>query len=73
MKRKFNWVKLWVIRRKILDIDLGGGAKVYKFLYLLVRKYSSTIHMTVILPDFCILKHYLILRLCSQEYNVVEL
>ena len=65
MKRKFNWVKLWAIRRKIFNIDLGGYIEVYKFLYLLVRIYSSTIYAIISLPSFYILKRYLILRLYS--------
>ena len=73
MKRKFNWVKLWAIKRKIFNVNLGGGVEVYKFLYLLVRKCSSTIRITAILPNSYVLKRYLILRLYSQEYNVVEL
>ena len=49
----------------MFNIDLGGRIEVYKFLYLLVRIYSSTIYVIISLPSFYILKRYLILRLYS--------
>ena len=63
MKGKLNWVKLWAVKRKIFNGYLGSGAELYKLLYLLVRLYSYNIYAITFLPNFYILKPYLILRL----------
>ena len=65
MKGKFNWVKLQAVRRKIFNRYLGGRVELYKLLYLLVRLYSYNIYIITFLPNFYILKRYLILRLYS--------
>jgi hypothetical protein len=65
MKGKLNWVKLWVVRRKIFNGYLGGGAELYKLLYLLVRLYSYNIYTVTFLPNSYVLRRYLILRLYS--------
>ena len=72
MKGKFNWVKLQAVRRKIFNRYLGGRVELYKLLYLLVRLYSYNIYAITFLPDFYVLRHYLIPRLYSQVYNMVE-
>ena len=65
MKGKLNWVKLWAVKRKIFNRYLSGRVKLYKLLYFLVRLYGYNIYTIIFLPDFYILKHYLILRLYS--------
>jgi uncharacterized membrane protein YuzA (DUF378 family) len=70
VKGKLNWVKLWVVRRKIFNRYLGGRAELNKLLYFLVRLYN--IYAITFLPDSYVLRRYLIPRLYGQVYNAVE-
>ncbi len=63
MKGKLNWVKLWAVKRKIFNRYLGGKVKLYKLLHFLIRLYSYNIYIIAFLPDFYVLRRYLMLRL----------